>query len=224
MPTASRGYARAAWSSSATTSTAAPESRGVVERLLADPLPGFATVRLMGNHEEAMLAFLDGDSDGLDWLSFGGLETLLSYGVPLRSLPDTAERGEALRGALAEAVPQRHVAFYSRLRPAPHGRRLRLRPCRRAAGHRLEKQTPTDLLWIRDDFLRARIPLPGPGGGAWPYDLRPAAEPRPPHQHRHRRLRQRPADLPGAARQRAAVPLDRRRRRGLRGFLRACEI
>ena len=87
------------------------ESRGVIERLLADPLPGFATVRLMGNHEEAMLAFLDGENDGLDWLSFGGLETLMSYGVRLRSLPRTEEAVKALRGALAEAVPARHVEF-----------------------------------------------------------------------------------------------------------------
>ena len=37
-----------------------PDSRGVVERLLDDPLPGFATIRLMGNHEDALLGFLDG--------------------------------------------------------------------------------------------------------------------------------------------------------------------
>ncbi len=28
-------------------------------------------------------------------------------------------------------------------------------------GISLERQTPTDIMWIRDDFLRARIPLPG---------------------------------------------------------------
>src|SRR5579862_6122192 len=36
------------------------ESRGVVDCLLEDPLPGFETIRLMGNHEDAMLGFLDG--------------------------------------------------------------------------------------------------------------------------------------------------------------------
>src|SRR3982751_6398997 len=91
-----------------------PESRGVVEAVMADPLPGFTTVRLMGNHEEAMLSFLDGESDGLDWLSFGGLETLLSYGVPLRSLPSTGEAVRALQTALIEAVPERHVTFFRR--------------------------------------------------------------------------------------------------------------
>jgi serine/threonine protein phosphatase 1 len=137
------------------------ESREVIERLLADPLPGFATVRLMGNHEEAMLAFLDGESDGLDWLSFGGLETLMSYGVPLRSLPRTEEAVRALRAALAEAVPARHVAFI-RACVLHHsvGDYLFVHAGVRP-GISLERQTPTDMIWIRDDFLRARIPLPG---------------------------------------------------------------
>ena len=137
-----------------------PSSRGVVERLLEDPLPGMLTVRLMGNHEEALLSFLDGVSDGLDWLTFGGLETLLSYGVPLRTIPSTGQQVTELRQALAEAVPKTHLDFFRRC-----GFRhsvgdyvfvhAGVRP-----GIPLERQTPTDLLWIRDDFLRARIPMP----------------------------------------------------------------
>lgn len=136
-------------------------SRGVVERLVADPLPGFETVRLLGNHEEALLDFLDERSDGLDWLSYGGLETLLSYGVPLKGYPDTPQRAAELRGMLAAAVPQAHLAFY-------RGCTLHhtvgdyvfvhagVRP-----GVNLEKQHPADLLWIRDEFLRARAALRG---------------------------------------------------------------
>lgn len=137
------------------------ESRGVVERLLIDPLPGFATVRLMGNHEEAMLAFLDGASDGLDWLSFGGLETLMSYGVPLRSLPNTGEAVRALREALAGAVPDRHVAMLRRcVLHHSVGDYLFVHAGVRP-GISLDRQSATDLLWIRDDFLRVRTPMPG---------------------------------------------------------------
>ena len=136
-------------------------SRGVVQRLVEDPLPGFVTVRLLGNHEQAMLDFLEGRSDGLDWLSYGGMETLMSYGVPLQGFPDTAERAARLRLALGQAVPEAHLAFY-------HACTLHytlgdyvfvhagVRP-----GVPLEKQSPNDLLWIRDEFLRARWPLPG---------------------------------------------------------------
>jgi serine/threonine protein phosphatase 1 len=138
-----------------------PESRGVVDAVMAEPLPGFTTVRLLGNHEEAMLSFLDRESDGLDWLSFGGLETLLSYGVPLRSLPSTGEAVRALQTALIEAVPESHVGF---LRSCPLYHvvgdyvfvHAGVRP-----GIPFEKQSQTDLLWIRDDFLRVRNPLPG---------------------------------------------------------------
>jgi serine/threonine protein phosphatase 1 len=138
-----------------------PESRGVVDAVMADPLPGFTPVRLLGNHEEAMLSFLDGESDGLDWLSFGGLETLLSYGVPLRSLPSSTEAVKALQLSLAEAVPQRHVAFFRNcLLHYSVGDYVFVHAGIRP-GISLEKQTQTDLLWIRDDFLRVRIPLPG---------------------------------------------------------------
>ena len=138
-----------------------PESRGVVDAVMSDLLPGFTTVRLMGNHEEAMLSFLDGESDGLDWLSFGGLETLLSYGVPLRSLPNSGEAVKALQAALIEAVPERHVAFFRNcLLHYSVGDYVFVHAGVRP-GITLEKQTQTDLLWIRDDFLRVRAPLPG---------------------------------------------------------------
>lgn len=138
-----------------------PESRGVVEAVMTDPLPGFATVRLLGNHEEAMLSFLDGESDGLDWLSFGGLETLLSYGVPLRGLPKAEQAVRTLQMSLVEIVPERHVAFF---RNCPLHYTVGdyvfvhagVRP-----GIPFKKQSETDLLWIRDDFLRVRVPLPG---------------------------------------------------------------
>jgi calcineurin-like phosphoesterase family protein len=137
------------------------ESRGVVEAVMSDLLPGFTTVRLMGNHEEAMLSFLDGESDGIDWLSFGGLETLLSYGVPLRSLPNSGEAVKALQTALVEAVPEQHVAFFRRcLLHYTVGDYVFVHAGVRP-GITLEKQTQTDLLWIRDDFLRVRAPLPG---------------------------------------------------------------
>lgn len=138
-----------------------PSSRGVVERLLDDPLPGFATVRLLGNHEAALLDFVDQRSDGLGWLSYGGLETLLSYGVPVNNYPDTPQRAAELRNALAGAVPQAHLDFY-RACTLYHTVgdyvfvHAGVRP-----GASLEKQQTADLLWIRDEFLRARPPLPG---------------------------------------------------------------
>ncbi len=137
------------------------ESRGVVERLLDDPMPGFSKVYLMGNHEEAMLAFLDGLSDGLDWLSFGGLETLLSYGVPLRSLPRNEGSSRALRQALAEAVPPSHLDFFKSCTLHHSAGDYLFVHAGVRPGIALERQDPADLMWIRDDFLRSKVPLPG---------------------------------------------------------------
>jgi serine/threonine protein phosphatase 1 len=137
------------------------ESRGVIEHLLDEPMAGFTKAYLMGNHEEAMLAFLEGLSDGLDWLSFGGIETLLSYGVPLRNVPRTREDALALRRALAEAVPPSHLDFLRRC-TLHHsiGDYLFVHAGVRP-GIPLEGQSASDLMWIRDDFLRSRLPLPG---------------------------------------------------------------
>ncbi len=143
-----------------------PASRGVVDRLLAGsigegPIAGLTTIRLMGNHEEAMLSFLDGISDGLDWLTFGGLETLLSYGVPLRTLPSNGAQVIELRQALAAAVPRTHLDFFRRCTFRHEIGDYVFVHAGVRPGISLEKQTPGDMMWIRDDFLRSRIPLPG---------------------------------------------------------------
>lgn len=60
-----------------------PESNAVVaalRRLRVDN-PQYATL-LMGNHEAAMLAFLDDPVQGADWLRMGGMQTFESYRVP----------------------------------------------------------------------------------------------------------------------------------------------
>ena len=138
-----------------------PESRGVVEVLRSRPLPGFTSVFLLGNHEEAMLDFLDGRSDGMGWLSYGGLETLVSYGVPLHALPTNGASIVELREALHAAVPAAHVDFM---------RNCTLSHCEDdyvfvhagvRPGRPLAMQQRNDLLWIREDFLRATSPLPG---------------------------------------------------------------
>lgn len=73
-----------------------PDSRGVLDRLIALNATG-RLVPLFGNHDEMMLAALAGDgSYRRMWLSYGGAQTLESYGLTL---------------ADAGRVPQEHVAF-----------------------------------------------------------------------------------------------------------------
>src|SRR3546814_8830413 len=70
----------------------------------------------MGNHEEVMLAFLDGDTDGFDWLQFGGHSTLLSYGIQLAESGDVIDRLRDARRRLRLALPPDQESFLRRLK------------------------------------------------------------------------------------------------------------
>ncbi|MCC7048269.1 MAG: serine/threonine protein phosphatase [Alphaproteobacteria bacterium] len=133
-----------------------PDSRGVVERVMAPPLPGFESVALLGNHDFMMRGFLDHPAEvGPGWLVNGGTPTLASYGVePPRRL-DADEMVRAA-GALAQALPAAHRAFLDRL--APHYRagpflfvHAGIRP-----GRPVDAQALEDLIWIREEFLDSR--------------------------------------------------------------------
>lgn len=57
-----------------------PQSKGVIDRLMQVPL-GFDAYFLRGNHDQALLDFLQRPATYLAWSGFGGGATLLSYGV-----------------------------------------------------------------------------------------------------------------------------------------------
>ena len=86
------------------------DSKGVLERLAALPAQEGARrhVFVRGNHEEALLRFLSDPLGGRDWLEWGGVQTLASFGVDpvLSSAPDGALRGvsAALRRAMGPLV------------------------------------------------------------------------------------------------------------------------
>ena len=57
------------------------DSKGVVERVLHDVPQGLIPRYVKGNHDAALLAFLDEPETYRVWKNFGAGETLLSYGV-----------------------------------------------------------------------------------------------------------------------------------------------
>ncbi len=70
-------------------------SAAVLARVAA--LHADGAICLRGNHEAALVAFLDNPASDSGWLDFGGLQTLASYGVALPKTRDSA----ALRTAAA---------------------------------------------------------------------------------------------------------------------------
>jgi serine/threonine protein phosphatase 1 len=129
-----------------------PDSRGVIDRLAGDPIPGVRRIHLMGNHEEAMLSVLEGRTGVLwNWLKFGGAECVESYGINPEQLAQMREE-QALE-FVRQTVPAEHRRFLSGFADTfRFGDYLFVHAGIRP-GVPLEAQTPRDLRWIREPFL-----------------------------------------------------------------------
>jgi serine/threonine protein phosphatase 1 len=130
------------------------QSCQVLDLLISQPLTGFETVCLLGNHEQAMLDFLRHPREAAGWLSFGGQVTLLSYGVGVGGLVMTQDV-EWLSEELSDKLPQSHLDFIN----ACAVQHTVGSYCFVHAGIRphvkMENQVAGDLLWIRDEFTRS---------------------------------------------------------------------
>lgn len=126
-----------------------PDSKGVIESLIARSART-RLVGLRGNHEIIMESFLRGQTSFEDWRRLGGLETMLSYGVDARGL--LAKGGIGPRD-LAEKVPVSHLRFISSLESVYRTGRYCFVHAGLRPGVAIERQSPEDLAWIRDDFL-----------------------------------------------------------------------
>lgn len=130
------------------------DSRGVVEMVLQGPPEGFQAIHILGNHEAAMLDFLEDSSIGPHWMLNGGDMTLYSYGVAVPR-PGSGQGTEFVqaRNALAERLPPAHLGFLkSMVLAMPIGGYLFVHAGIRP-GLPLDEQRPEDLLWIREPFL-----------------------------------------------------------------------
>ncbi len=131
-----------------------PDSAGVIERLLGPaPVAGAERIYLRGNHEDAMLAFLEDAEAGAEWLDYGGLETLKSYGI---NPAGGALWRQNLAEGLAAKLPETHRQFLMNLRDRwSYGGygfvHAGVRP-----GVAWDAQKTDDLLWIREPFLSSR--------------------------------------------------------------------
>ncbi len=131
------------------------ESRQVVDLLLDAPLPGFEAVYLKGNHEEVLLQFLEDPAVGPNWFFFGGDATLYSYRVAGAS-PTIDEDGLGqVQAAFQSALPDRHLAFYRALELQHRVGDYLFVHAGIRPGVPEASQSPADLLWIRDEFLKS---------------------------------------------------------------------
>ncbi len=130
------------------------QSREVIELLLTAPLAGFESVFLRGNHEQAMLDFMDYPEATAGWLRFGGRETLLSYGIEVGHIPlmkDVSRLAQELR----DRLPASHLNFLEETLLSWRAGDYYFVHAGVRPGVDLEDQHFEDQLWIREEFIES---------------------------------------------------------------------
>ncbi|AZO10044.1 serine/threonine protein phosphatase [Mesorhizobium sp. M3A.F.Ca.ET.174.01.1.1] len=132
-----------------------PDSRRVIEHLIAPSPKGFLRVCLAGNHEVAMLNYLDGLLSREPWLRVGGRETLFSYGIDPDRLAELYGSSDDVDARIREVIPASHVGFMRTLPVMVSSERFVFVHAGIRPGIALETQDEADLLNIRSEFLSA---------------------------------------------------------------------
>ncbi|MEK7264718.1 MAG: metallophosphoesterase family protein [Pseudomonadota bacterium] len=128
-----------------------PGSRAVIDLLLTLKAERPEPVFLKGNHEQAMLDFLEAPERGEEWLHWGGDKTLESYGVAgiWKRHPEDVARD------LAAALPSSHREFLGALDLWTLCGDYAFVHAGFKPGVPLGDQTQDDCLWIRSEFHNA---------------------------------------------------------------------
>ena len=128
-------------------------SKEVIEFLLHKLPQDMTPIFLRGNHEDVMLRFLKGDYIvGADWLKFGGIATLASYGVN-PYVPGVLENMRVLRNSLAGNMPLPHKKFIATTELSHTSGDYFFVHAGVRPGVKLDKQKPEDLMWSRNLFI-----------------------------------------------------------------------
>jgi serine/threonine protein phosphatase 1 len=136
-----------------------PDSAKVLQALVwLQRRGGFALRLLKGNHEQGLLGFLEEPERGADWLAYGGVETLASYGVEAPALEAGAAELVRARDALMDSLPASHLQLLAELELMVLAGDYAFTHAGVRPETPLEAQSEDDLLWIRRGFVDA----PGP--------------------------------------------------------------
>jgi serine/threonine protein phosphatase 1 len=130
-----------------------PDSRAVLD-LLIDRSRTHEIICLKGNHEVFLLEVLKEPARLQEWRHFGGLLTLLSYGITPTMNPTAEEQVELIEG-LTRAIPAEHLKFLQQLPSSFTCGDFFFVHAGVKPGIPLERQQEQDLLWIREEFLNS---------------------------------------------------------------------
>jgi serine/threonine protein phosphatase 1 len=129
-------------------------SRETIDRLIEHGKT-HESVFLKGNHELIAIKCLSDRGLFDQWLRLGGLETLVSYGVPAETLANGKQIAE-LQSAFHGALPQAHFRFFRDLKNSFECGDYFFAHAGVKPNVELSRQKENDLLWIRGEFLTSK--------------------------------------------------------------------
>lgn len=137
-----------------------PHSSEVVEAMVWLKRRDDLEVHLLkGNHEQALLAFLETPEDAAGWMTYGGRETLEAYGVAPPDPHDEPAVYLRARDELLSRMPASHLRLLERLELMAVVGDYAFVHAGVKPGVALAAQAEHDLLWIRQPFLEAAGPF-----------------------------------------------------------------
>lgn len=137
-----------------------PDSRGVLRYLIDLPKDAGIEWRfLKGNHEEAMLKFLDDPSFGPNWCEYGGDAALASYGLKPPEMKHRVEAWARVSADLNHKVTAAEREFLETLEYSISIGDYFFAHAGARPGIALDRQSERDLMWIRGSFLDDETPF-----------------------------------------------------------------
>jgi serine/threonine protein phosphatase 1 len=133
-----------------------PDSKGVISALIRGAPFQAETHYLKGNHEDALLTFLEDPGFMRMWRDYGGLETLASYGVKVPQSAADEDWINEVHYKFSAALPKTHLAFLQGLKHSHTVGDFYFTHAGVRPGVPLDEQQAADQLWIREPFLTSR--------------------------------------------------------------------
>lgn len=132
------------------------DSKAVVDTLINEVWPGVEYVFLRGNHEQSLLSFLQEESVGRPWITFGGQATLASYGVHFPKIPTRRQDFLSIQGKLRDKIPESHIDFFRNTTISYEIGSYFFAHAGVRPSYPLSRQKHEDIMWIRDEFLNSK--------------------------------------------------------------------
>lgn len=130
-----------------------PETAFLLDWLLVRSKTGAERMFLRGNHEEMMEAFLNDPGQHMNWLDFGGYETLNSYGIMQSHKKLHNMRAKDLTVLLQTTISDSHRRFIADTIDAIESESFLFVHAGVVPDLPIAKQSRDDFLWARDRFM-----------------------------------------------------------------------